>query len=100
MRNRDSSNQETLFHLYFRSSLNVSKPTLRAPSDDAWLAEIHEWGICCTVPYPTVSAKLAYGDIGPPRIHFGPWNSAAREVQRSAAGSGRTIFKIALFLAT
>lgn len=40
------------------SSHVVSRRSVGAVSDDAWLAEAHKWDVCCVVPYPTVSAKL------------------------------------------
>ncbi|GBM91948.1 hypothetical protein AVEN_172177-1 [Araneus ventricosus] len=40
------------------SSLDIPGPTVGVDDDDAWLTEAHEWDICCTVPYPTVSAEL------------------------------------------
>ncbi|GBN35168.1 hypothetical protein AVEN_143803-1 [Araneus ventricosus] len=40
------------------SSLDVRGPTVGVVDDDAWSTEAHEWNVCCTVPYPTVSAEL------------------------------------------
>ncbi|GBN01555.1 hypothetical protein AVEN_171297-1 [Araneus ventricosus] len=54
MRNRDSSDSSA--HPW--SNLDVSEPTVCVVDDDAWSTEAHEWDVCCTVPYPTVSAEL------------------------------------------
>ncbi|GBO10527.1 hypothetical protein AVEN_220602-1 [Araneus ventricosus] len=40
------------------SSFDVPGLTAGAVDDDAWSTEAHEWVVCCTVPYPTVSAEL------------------------------------------
>ncbi|GBM08892.1 hypothetical protein AVEN_57440-1 [Araneus ventricosus] len=40
------------------SSLDFPGPTLGVVDDDAWSTEAHEWDVCCTASYPTVSAEL------------------------------------------
>ncbi|GBM69413.1 hypothetical protein AVEN_158719-1 [Araneus ventricosus] len=47
----------TLFHSSM-SSVDVPGPTVGVTDDDAWSTEAYEWDVCCTVPYPTVSAEL------------------------------------------
>ncbi|GBO39942.1 hypothetical protein AVEN_220561-1 [Araneus ventricosus] len=39
------------------SSLDVPGPTVGI-YDDSWSTEAHEWDVCCTVPYPTVSTEM------------------------------------------
>ncbi|GBO06493.1 hypothetical protein AVEN_211537-1 [Araneus ventricosus] len=57
MRNWDSSDQATLFHSSMVQS-RCSRPTVGLIDDDTWSTEAHEWDVCCTVLYPTVSAEL------------------------------------------
>ncbi|GBN58685.1 hypothetical protein AVEN_243464-1 [Araneus ventricosus] len=38
--------------------IHVPGPTVGVVDDDAWSTEAYEWDVCCTVPYPTVSAEL------------------------------------------
>ncbi|GFS97853.1 uncharacterized protein TNCV_2018101 [Trichonephila clavipes] len=58
MRNRDPSNQETVFHLFMVKLHIVSESTLGVVGNDAWSTEVHEWDVCCKIPYPTVFAEL------------------------------------------
>ncbi|GBM28806.1 hypothetical protein AVEN_130513-1 [Araneus ventricosus] len=58
MRNRDSSDRQ-LSSTHPWSSLDVPGPTVGVVDDGAWPIEAHEWDVCCTVPYPTVSAELS-----------------------------------------
>ncbi|GBM70736.1 hypothetical protein AVEN_17437-1 [Araneus ventricosus] len=38
--------------------IGVPGPTEGVVDDDAWSTEEHEWDVCCTVSYPTVSSEL------------------------------------------
>ncbi|GBN93427.1 hypothetical protein AVEN_126623-1 [Araneus ventricosus] len=40
------------------SSLDVPGATVGVVDDDTWSIEAHEWDVCCTVAYPTVSDEL------------------------------------------
>ncbi|GBM49506.1 hypothetical protein AVEN_85956-1 [Araneus ventricosus] len=59
--NIDVMNEKSGFIRPGHSSMvesRCSRAHCRRSCDNAWSTEAHEWDVCCTVPYPTISAEM------------------------------------------